>query len=128
MAVFITSTGCGDATPCTNGCSSCGWGGTVAAYDQTFDVTGNFEFAGGLDIQTYNYQTCDWPTGRDFSYKITVYANSVIIYQSECLAHGIGTQPTVPAGTTSIRIVIATGCQDGECESGGTAEWLITCV
>lgn len=116
MATYIKSTNCG------GGCG-CEFGVEVEPNDDfTFDVTGLFCWAHDVQVDIDPFECYFFAeAGGGFnvaSRRIEIYANAVLIYDSGCVHAGITTNVTVPAGTTSLRIVNTYDCA-GQCESGG---------
>jgi hypothetical protein len=96
--------------PCTPGClcTFAETAGGTASDDITWDVTGqfiiehdiNYLFAGEVDPGNYRLQ---------------ILADGVTLFDSGCVTDPGGGILTIPAGTTSLRIIITVGC-------GGTPE------
>lgn len=98
---------CGPA-PCTGADCICNLSlntdGGDAGYDETFDVTGQFPTAQdlGIDLETYTIQD-----------ELLIYADGTLVYDSGCIGAHVTTAVSIPAGTTSIRVVIVPDCAGG---------------
>ncbi len=91
--------------------------------DTTLDVTGQFYAAHNLAITVIGANCaklmgpCGGGTGPE-KWRVQVYADGALIYDSGCISGNLSHTVSVPAGTTELRFVTNTNC-DSCCESGG---------
>jgi hypothetical protein len=121
MATYIKGSACDD---CAAGCD-CTFS-EVETDDNgnsyNYDVTGQFVFAQTLDLHFDHTPFI----GCGVGYRIRLYANSVLIYDSGTVCNGtdIDTTVAVPAGTVDIDVVVDVS------PAGAETDWLfdISCV
>lgn len=126
MATYIKAVGCDcpecGPDPCDPGCVCDLFIGLEFSEDNTYDVTGQFVLEHDLSVTQASW-TCAFFGGGFFtgSSRIYVYANASLLYDSGCVSGAISATVTIPAGTTSLRLVHVHDCLS-QCESGGVGD------
>lgn len=94
--------------------------------DTTLDVSDQFYEAHDVAINVTG-GTCNRSAGcggggfQPEYWRSRIYANGSLIYDSGCITGNVSTTVNVSAGTTSLRFLTETDCNNC-CESGGTAQ------
>lgn len=121
--------------PCTAGCA-CTFNANDQIFtdDNTYDWTSVNSVDHDISIAVTGYANCDTgfsACGFDLLhwFQIRVYADLTLLYDSGCIHANFSTTATVPAGTTTLRIVIDDPCgAHCGCESGGGGSWEVACI
>ena len=117
--IFIPAVNC--CTTCTTRpCDTCFCGlnlntaGGDAGYDNTFSTPTEFATARNIYVGFESYTIKD---------RLMIYANWVLVYDSGCIAGYVSPTILIPAGTTTVRVVVIPNCEG----TIGTA-WTLTIV
>jgi hypothetical protein len=94
--------------------------------DQHYDVSACTPVDREITISVSDYEACDTGGSPDYYYRIEIYADAALIYDSGCITGNLSpTDATLPAGTADLNIVVTAYCSGAPCESGGGGSWLV---